>query len=207
MPIAQALLDFKNSVAQCESLIANAHKVDPAGLLIFPAIDRQQITVAAFLNMFMAWESFIETSLTELMVGIATVGGGAPTRYVVPPTRDAARKLLIGVRKYFDFANHQNLRTTVNMYFQNGYPYEPHLSAVFSDLDDLRTMRNASAHISSTTQTALEALALRTFSGPRVGISLYDFLTAVDPRSPGGDTVFVSYKNKLIVTAELIARG
>jgi hypothetical protein len=93
------------------------------------------------------------------------------------------------------------------MYFHHGYPYEPHLSAIFADLSDLRTMRNASAHISSTTQTALESLALRLFSKPLPGIGLYEMLTMSDPRSTSGETVFVTYKTKLIVTAELIAQG
>ncbi len=93
------------------------------------------------------------------------------------------------------------------MYFHQGYPYEPHLSAIFADLSDLRTMRNASAHISSTTQTALESLALRIFSQPLPRIGLYEMLTMNDPRSTAGETVFVTYKTKLIVTAELIAQG
>jgi len=74
--------------------------------------------------------------------------------------------LVIGVQRYFDYGNHDYVRRMVNMYFENGYPYEPHLSAVSSDLADLRTMRNASAHITSTTQTVLESLALRIFSRP-----------------------------------------
>ena len=31
MPIAKALADFKAAVAQCDNLIANAHKTDAAG--------------------------------------------------------------------------------------------------------------------------------------------------------------------------------
>lgn len=95
----------------------------------------------------------------------------------------------------------------INVYFQAGYPFEPHLGGIFSDLSDLRTMRNASAHISSTTQTAVEGLAVRIFGQPRVGINVYQLLTSVDPRSQSGDTVFVTYKDKLVVTAELIAQG
>ena len=68
-------------------------------------------------------------------------------------------------------------------------------------------MRNASAHVSSTTQGALENLALRIFAGPRLGITLYDVLTAIDPRSATNETVFLGYKNKLLVAAELVANG
>lgn len=207
MPLAQVLADFKTSLTQCDNLIANAHRLDAAGAPILPAIDQQQITVAAFLNMFIAWEAFLEASLSELMIGVPTISGTLPVKYVSPLNADAARQLVIGVMKYFDFGNHDNMRKMASIYFQNGYPYEPHLSAIFSDLADLRTMRNYSAHITSTTQTALEGLAIRLFAAPMPGINLYRMLTAVDSRSATGDTVYSTYKNRLIATAELIAQG
>ena len=115
--------------------------------------------------------------------------------------------MVIGVMRYFDYANHDNMRKMVNLYFEQGYPYEPHLSGVFSDLADLRTMRNASAHITSTTQTPLESIAMRISGSPMPGVDLYQLLTMIDPKSATSDTVFETYKNKLIVTAELIAQG
>jgi hypothetical protein len=209
MPLIRILDDFKTSVAQCESLASNAHKMDAAGAAILSAIDRQQITVAAFLNMFIAWETFLELSLADLMTGNPTINGNMPVKYVSPPNTVAASALVIGVMRFFDYANHVNVKKLINMYFQNGYPYEPHLSAIEADLNDIRAMRNASAHISSTTQTAIDSLALRIFGAPSIGISLYQLLTSVDPRgdAAAGETVFVTCKNKLIVTAELIARG
>jgi len=89
----------------------------------------------------------------------------------------------------------------------NAYPFEPHLSAINSDLSDLRTMRNASAHISFTTQAALEGLAQRIFSTPRPGIDLYSLLTTADPRSTLGNTVFAESREKLLVVAGLVANG
>jgi hypothetical protein len=68
-------------------------------------------------------------------------------------------------------------------------------------------MRNASAHITASTQAALEAFAVRIFGAPHPGLTLYQLLTAVDPRSATGDTVFATYRDMLLTTAELIARG
>jgi len=164
-------------------------------------------TIAAFLNMFIAWETFLETSLLDLMVGGTSIGGTTPVRHVVPPNLDLAQKLVKGTMRYFDFANHDNVRTIVNLYFENGYPYEPHISAIVSELNDLKTMRNASAHISSTTQQALESLAGRIFGAPRSGVTLYQLLTAVHPRSSTADTIFIAYRKKLEVAAELISIG
>jgi hypothetical protein len=68
MPLASVLADFKAAVAQCESLIANAHREDAAGVALFPVTDQSQITVAAFLNLFIAWAMFIESSMLAFPV-------------------------------------------------------------------------------------------------------------------------------------------
>lgn len=208
MALAQILADFKSSVTQCDNLIANAHKADAAGVPLLPVIDQRQITVAAFLNFFIAWESFLEAALADLMTGAVPASGNVPVKFVAPPTMSAANEMVIGIMRYFDYANYLNVRKIVSLYFQTGYPFEPHISAIFSDLDDLRTLRNASAHISATTQKTLEALAARVFGQPRPGITLYEFITAIDPGSgTANEPVFITYRNKLIVTAELIAAG
>jgi hypothetical protein len=204
--IHSSLADFTNSVTQCERLIANAHKVDAEGNPLLPAIDQQQITVAAFLNLFIAWETFLEASLSKFMTGESTISGTPPVKYVSPPTQEHAKKITIGTMRFFDYANHENMKKIANLYFDSGYPFEPHISALYTELQDLRTMRNASAHVTSTTQTALEALATRIFGAPRPGIDLYVLLMSVDPRSPP-NTVFVSYKDKLLAASSLIATG
>lgn len=207
MSLADTLATFQASALQCDHLIANAHHADAAGVAVLPALDQRQITVAAFLNLFVSWETFLEESLVKLMAGSPTISGSAPVRYVLPPTVDAARRLVIGVQRYFDYGNHDNVRKIVSMYFANGYPFEPHLSAINTDLSDLRTMRNASAHVTSTTQAALEGLAQRIFSTPRPGIDLYSLLTTADPRSALGNTVFAESREKLLVAAGLVANG
>lgn len=207
MPLAQALANFKASVTQCESLIANAHKLDQAGLPILPPIDQQQITVAGFLNLFKAWEAFLETSIGHLMVGAPTISGRTPVRFVVPGDLSRATRIVVGISRYFDYANHQNVRRIADIYFDQGYPLEPHLASINADLEDLRTMRNASAHIAASTQTALEALATNLLGQPKPGITLYQLLTTPHPSSSTNETVFSTYKGKLIVTAELIAQG
>ncbi|TAM44938.1 MAG: hypothetical protein EPN53_15525 [Acidobacteria bacterium] len=207
MSLAETLTTFQASASQCDRLIANAHREDPGGVPVLPALDQRQITVAAFLNLFVAWETFLEESLVLLMAGSPTISGRAPVRYVVPAGIEAARCLVIGVQRYFDYGKHDNVRKMVAMYFEKGYPFEPHLSAINTDLCDLRTMRNASAHMTSTTQAALEGLAQRLFSTPQAGIDLYSVLTAVDPRSALGNTVFAEFREKLLVVAGLVANG
>lgn len=207
MALAQVLAAFQGAVAQCEGLIASAHRTDGAGVFLFSQADREQITVAAFLNMFIAWERFIASSLAELMTGVPTIGGAAPVKYVSPVDVVAARKLLVGVMKYFDYGNHEFVRTMSKLYFDQGYPYEQPIASIVADLSDIKIMRNSCAHTDATTQLPLESLRIRIFGQPQQGVTVYQMLTAVDPRSAAGDTVFVTYKNKLLVTAELISNG
>lgn len=207
MPLSAILAQFNSEVAQCDSLIAHAHLTDPAGNSILPLIDRKQITVAAFLNMFIAWEAFLESAFSNYMTGDTTTTGRAPVRYVSPPNADAAKAMIIGTQRYFDYGNYENVKKVARMFFQNGDPFEPHISSLISELSDLRTMRNSSAHITSTTQRALESLAVSIFASPRPSIDLYQLLTANDPRVRGTVTVLAAYRDKLLTGASLIARG
>ena len=93
------------------------------------------------------------------------------------------------------------------VYFDNGYPYEEVLSSIDLELRDLRTMRSASAHITSSTQTALNSLALRLLGTPADGIDLYRLLTTNSPGGRGGTTVLAEYRDKLVTAAEMIATG
>jgi hypothetical protein len=165
------------------------------------------ITTAAFLNSFKLWERFLEDSIAKYLSGKRPIGGAYLKKRASPADENAAKTMLIGVMKFFDYANHEYVRKIAGIYFDAGGPYEPHLSAVVTDLADLRIMRNSAAHISSTTQASLEGLAQRIFTTPQPNITLYDMLLRVDPRSATGETVFASYQAKLLATAELIARG
>lgn len=207
MSLAQTLADFQTAAIQCDALVANAHRLDATGVHVLPPLDRQQIVVAAFLNLFVSWEAFLEDALAKYMTGVPSRAGRLPVRYVNPSSEADARRMIIGVNRYFDYANHENVRKIVKICFQGGGPFEPHLSGVDGKLKDMRTMRNASAHISSTTQAALESLAQRVFGTPRPGIALSTMLTSVDPNSASGGTVFSECRDTLLAAAQLIASG
>lgn len=207
MSLSHVLTTFQDRVSQCEHLVVSAHTATIGGTHVFTKTDLEQITIAAFLNLFKAWEDFLESSILHFMSGHSTIKGIFPTRYVSPPTLDTARNLVIGVMKYFDYGNHEHVKKIVNLYFEKGYPFEPYLNQIFSQLQDLRTMRNAAAHIASTTQTSLEGLATRLFGMPKDKINLYQLLTAPYPTESQTETIFTTYKKYLVITAELIASG
>ena len=207
MPIGQSLSDFHTSLTQCDSLIAAAHTTGVAGLHLFTTRDREQITVAAFLNMFIAWEEFIEAAINDYMMGDATVGGMSPVRYVTPPSREHSGKMVIHVNRYFDYANQENIKKLTSLFFGVGHPFETPINSMTEELSDLKTMRNACAHMSSPTRTALESLAVKIFGSPQPGIGVYQMLTTTDPRTNPNVTVFAAYRDKLSLAAGLIAQG
>ena len=207
MPVSAALAAFEADVIQCERLIANAHGVDVAGVPILPEIDRRQITVAAFLNFFIAWERFLEEMVGVLLVGNPTRNGIHPVKYASPPDMVRAKALLVGPNRYFDYGNQEIFRKVVRLYFDGGAPFEPHLTGVTQDLADMRTIRNSCAHITSTTQTALDALAGRLLGSPQLNIEVYDLIVSLDPRGPAGQSIFSMYKDKLVVAAQLMSDG
>ena len=207
MPIAHSLSDFQARVAQCDSLIATAHTTQAGGILHFTPRDREQITEAAFLNMFIAWEEFIEASIADFMMGELTIAGRQPGRFVTPQSRDHSERMVVHMNRYFDYANHENVKKLAKLYFDTGYPFDTPINSLTQELSDLKIMRNGCAHMSSTTKAALEGLALRIFGSPQAGITVYQMLTANDPRTNPIVTVYASYRDKLLVAAVLIAQG
>ncbi|WP_146214424.1 hypothetical protein [Rhizobium sp. 11515TR] len=207
MAIANSLQEFQADVAQCDSLIANAHRADAVGVLLFTQRDREQITEAAFLNLFIAWEGFVEAAFSDFMMGDATVSGAQPAKYVSPPTREHSSKMVIHTNKYFDFSNHEAVKRLAKLYFDNGYPIDGPVSSIIAELGELKSIRNACAHISTTTTAALEGLANRILGQPQPGISVYRLLTMVDPRLQNNLTVYAGYRDKLLAAAALIAQG
>jgi hypothetical protein len=66
-----------------------------------------------------------------------------------------------GQRAFVDWSTPETVRKIGRMCFANGDPYETVLSSIHTDLLDLKTVRNAASHVSSTTTAALDALATR----------------------------------------------
>lgn len=137
-------------------------------------------------------------------MGELSTTGVAITSYLRAPTFEHANLAVIGTQKYVDWGNPDIVMRLASLYFPAGAPYKQALSTVVSDLYDLRAVRNAAAHLSTTTSTQLDSVALRRLGHPVQGITVYTLVTGPDVTG-GGVTVLDYYHSMLTGAAALIA--
>lgn len=207
MPLIDSLNTFRVSVVEANSFIALAFQQDGAGNYLLPQNQREFITDSAYLKLFIAWETFLESSFIKYMLGETSVLGNSITRYVQPIDEQHANKLLIGTQKYVDWSNPEIVKRLSNLYFISGNPIDTFVSSTMVDLFDLKTIRNAAAHLTSTTRQQLDSVGTRRLKRSCTNLKVSDFIFAIDPDSAAGETILTTYLNKLDIAAEGIANG
>lgn len=193
MPLLSALTDYRARVTSNVQHISRAFTQDSSGKYILTSAEQSFVVDAAFLRMFIAWESFLEEIFVGYLMGYPSSAGRVATRYATPMSERHARELLIGTQKYVDWANPEIVRKLAQLFFDRGEPIGPLVASIQTDLFDLKTVRNAAAHLTSTTGGALDALATRKLGKHSQGVSVSDFLLSIDASSGGAATVIDSY--------------
>lgn len=207
MTLAQILQDFNTKLSKIDKLIQTAHRQDAVGSFVWDKYERSVITEAAFLRVFMTWESFLEESFLAYMLGKNSITGLTIIRYVLPRDIGHAREFVTGTLRYPDWSNPDTVKKLALVYFELGEPFKTTLNSIHSDLMDIKTIRNSAAHLTSATSTKLDAVALRKLQKPVIGISVYDLILARDPTSTINETILQTYLNKLTAGAKKIAEG
>ena len=103
-----------------------------------------------------------------------------------------------------DWANHEIVRRLAKLYLENGEPLASNIASISSELSDLKTVRNAAAHLSSTTRHQLDALSSRVLSRNITNTDVATFMMQLHP-SDSTKTVLQYYQNLLDIAAESIA--
>jgi len=208
MHLTRCFNDYKSHIAKVDALIASAHAVAPGGAYVWSADVRSFITESAFLKMFIAWEQFLETSFVLYMMGHPSGTGTIVHKFVSPTDEQHAHRILVGTRRYVDWSTPDNVRKLAGSFFDGGDPFETVLNLVSAELMDLKTIRNAAAHLSSSTTQQLDALGTRKLRRPCVNLTVYDLLIAADPDpSAGGKTILKTYQELLESAASLITNA
>lgn len=207
MSLIYSLTTFRVSVAEANSFIALAFQQDGNENYALPQNQRDFITDSAYLKFFIAWETFLESSFIKYMLGEPSILGNAIIRYVQPIDEQHANRLLIGTQKYVDWSNPEIVKKLCNLHFAPGNPFDTYISSMMGDLFDLKTIRNAAAHLNSTTRHQLDSLGSRKLKRPCNNLKVSDLILAVNPDSASNETILTTYLNKLDVSAEGIANG
>lgn len=207
MPLVDSLNTFRASVLETNGFIALAFQQDSVGAYILPQNQRDFITDSAFLKFFIAWETFLEHSFIQYMLGEPSILGTTVVRYVQPRDEQHANKLLIGTQKYVDWSNPDIVKRLGNLFFDTANPFDTFISSMMTDLFDLKTVRNAAAHLTSTTRQQLDSVGTRRLRRPCTNLKVSDYIFAIDPDSVSSDTILTTYLNKLDVGAEGIANA
>jgi len=208
MPLTDSLTNYRDAITEANSFISLAFRRNRSRRYILSVSERAFITDSAFLKVFIAWETFIEDSFIQYMMGELSILGNIVTRYVIPPNRQHAHSFVIGTLRYVDWSSPNIVRQLANLNFAPGNPFETYVGAINQDLLDLKTIRNAAAHLSSTTKPKLDALAARKLGAAPVSATVSMLLFSIDPLAiTPGDTILTSYLNMLDVAAEGIANA
>jgi hypothetical protein len=197
MYLPDILSDYKTKVSACMQYIGKAFAQDSSGKYILTTAEQSFVVDAAFLRIFIAWESFLESIFVGYLMGHPSTGGRFAKKFASPPTEIHARELLIGTQKYVDWANPEIVRKLAQLYFDKGEPLGPLVASIQTDLFDLKIVRNAAAHLTSTTGRALDGLATRKLGKSIQGVTVSDFLLSMDASAGGSDTILNIYVNLL----------
>lgn len=207
MPLLDSLINFRNAVVEVNSFIAIAFRQDATGAYVLAQNERDFITDSAFLKVFIAWETFLESIFIKYMLGEASINGTIVGRHVNPIDDAHAHRLLIGTQKYVDWSNPEIVRKLCNLYFSPGNHINTHISSIQSELFDLKTIRNAAAHLTSTTNAQLDSLGSRLIGSPQSNLKVSQLIFSQEPTAAAGITILMTYLNKLDIIAENIANG
>ena len=207
MSIAQVFTELQGVIAQVNSIVASAYRVDLTGQFFFTATEQGVLVDSAVLRLFVGWETFLEETFVSYMTGNPSVAGNVLTRYVSPLDQNHARRMAVGSRRWVDWSTPDTVRTLAGLFFEDGEPYETVFAQISGELQDLKTVRNAAAHLASSTSAALDALATRRLNRPTVGTTAAKYVQAADPQSATGQSMLQTYEGMLGTAAHLIANA
>lgn len=181
----QAVVRFESTLHDCRSVVALAHQLDSEGNYTLRRPEREIVTQAAFVRMYVAFEEFVEFSFGHYGLGLPGLNGTHVRTYANVPSADHMHEMFIGTQRFVDWSSPQIIVKLANLYFENGEPYVTVIGATYQPLCDMKTVRNGSSHISRTTTAALESLFRRWTGQQQSGMTAYDVLMAQGAQRKG----------------------
>jgi hypothetical protein len=201
--VQSTLTEFESALHLAVTVSGKAHAQDANGQYETQTNERELITSACFVRMFVAFEEFLEASFGHYGTGGLSIAGTPAHCYAAPPSVEHLHRMYIGMMRFMDWSTPEKVRQLAMLYFLNGEPFVTPLSAAHSDLLDMKTVRNGASHVSRTTTAQLDSLYKRWTGKPRSGVTAYEMLTT--PGSQVQQTFMGHAESVLRATASQIA--
>jgi len=116
------------------------------------------ITQLAFLQLFLAWEDFLEQTFICYMCRGKTGSGYSPELRVRAQNLDHALEILKGPRQYVEWVDGHEIQDRAKTFFQGGEPYYSAIVGAITQLNEMRKIRNRIAHRSKSSEQQFEEL-------------------------------------------------
>lgn len=205
MTIAEVLKQYRSEVSDSNKYISEAFRLDKNGAYILDKSHRSFIVDAAILKFYKAWETYLESIFKCFLLGECTLKGTNIKTFAKARNEKHATKLLVGINKYFDWSNPEYVKQLSCLFLEESNIIESTINSISIELGDLRTIRNASAHLTATARKPLESLYQRKTGKQMNGVTPYDIILLTEPNSK--ITYWDFYQRTLDVAAENIANG
>jgi hypothetical protein len=110
---------------------------------------KEKFAEASFLLVFSSWEAFLKDTFLAFMCGGQTATGYHPESFVRCKDLEHAKKLLRHGRRFVSWTVPSDTQERAILWFKGGEPFDSSLSAMSTQLDVMRRIRNGIAHEST----------------------------------------------------------
>lgn len=214
--LASVRAEFKSRLQSGMNVVVRlqAYRIrEPNRVRTLSPAERERLAEMAWIQMFLAWEEFLEESFVRYLLGARSPRGPRPHPLVVVRSLEQARKLILGEgRSYLDWTDPGRLIERSALFFKDGEPYSTAIRSASTHLSRMKTVRNRIAHRSQAAVKKYDSLLLELY-GPRRRFSPGHILLSPPPQSAlparggqGAASLFALYHSILAATADQIVR-
>lgn len=126
-----------------------------------------------FIQIFLAWENFLEKSFIAYLQNAADLKGVTYSRYGAPTDNEHAYNMIKGTKNYPDWTNINDVIFLSKTYFEGAGPYYI-LADPPPEIEAIKTIRNRISHVSEKSAKQFDRLLANNIS--RTGIGVGDYL-------------------------------
>lgn len=180
-----AVTQFQTTLNHCLSITSFGHQLDISGNYALQRPEREIVTQAAFVRLYVAFEEFLEFSFGHYGMRLPGVSGNSIISFAAAPSSDHLHGMFIGTQRFVDWSTPSTVVKLAKLFFKDGEPFTTVINGAQRHLDDMKTVRNGASHVSRTTSASLESLFRRWTGQQQSGVTAYDVLMAQGIQSAG----------------------